>query len=107
VAGGGAGLGGGLMAINTGVVGLESVSFERSAEVLVMLVLGGAGNLWGALTGAVIFQVFEHIVSAANPFHWMTLVGLLLIVIVIFAPRGIGYGIVSFWRSLMQRGSGR
>ena len=101
-----AGLGGALMAINTGVVGLDSVSFERSAEVLVMLVLGGAGNLWGALAGAVIFQVFEHIVSAANPFHWMTLVGLLLIVIVIFAPRGIGYGVVSLWTSLTQRRSG-
>lgn len=100
-----AGLGGALMAINTGVVGLDSVSFERSAEVLVMLVLGGAGNLWGALVGAVIFQIFEHIVSAANPFHWMTLVGLLLIVIVIFAPRGIGHGVVSLWTSLMQRRS--
>jgi branched-chain amino acid transport system permease protein len=102
-----AGLGGALMAINTGVVGLDSVSFERSAEVLVMLVLGGAGNLWGALAGAVIFQIFEHIVSAANPFHWMTLVGLLLIVIVIFAPRGIGHGVASLWTSFSQRRSGR
>ncbi|MCF2522713.1 branched-chain amino acid ABC transporter permease [Bradyrhizobium sp. G127] len=98
-----AGLGGALMAINTGVVGLDSVSFERSAEVLIMLVLGGAGNLWGALAGAVIFQIFEHIVSAANPFHWMTLVGVLLIVIVIFAPRGIGYGVASLWTSHMRR----
>ena len=100
-----AGLGGALMAINTGVVGLDSVSFERSAEVLVMLVLGGAGNLWGALAGAVIFQIFEHIVSAANPFHWMTLVGLLLIIIVIFAPRGLGHSIASLWASFSQRRS--
>jgi len=100
-----AGIGGALMAINTGVVGLDSVSFERSAEVLVMLVLGGAGNLWGALAGAVIFQIFEHIVSAANPFHWMTLVGLLLIGIVIFAPKGIGYGVSSLWASFSQRRS--
>lgn len=102
-----AGIGGALMAINTGVVGLDSVSFERSAEVLVMLVLGGAGNLWGALAGAVIFQIFEHIVSAANPFHWMTLVGVLLIVIVIFAPRGIGQGAASLWMSFLQRRAGR
>lgn len=101
-----AGIGGALMAINTGVVGLDSVSFERSAEVLVMLVLGGAGTLWGALAGAVIFQIFEHIVSAANPFHWMTLVGLLLIVIVIFAPRGLGHGFASVWSSLSQRRRG-
>ena len=101
-----AGIGGALMAINTGVVGLDSVSFERSAEVLVMLVLGGAGTLWGALAGAVIFQVFEHIVSAANPFHWMTLVGLLLIIIVIFAPKGLGHSFASVRSSLSQRRRG-
>jgi len=55
----------------------------------VMLVLGGAGHLWGALIGSVIFMLFEHVVAAANPFHWMTLVGLLLILIVVFAPRGL------------------
>ncbi|QND72470.1 branched-chain amino acid ABC transporter permease [Tardiphaga robiniae] len=89
VAGAVAGIGGALTAISTGVVGLDSVSFERSAEVLVMLVLGGAGHLWGALAGTIIFMIFEHIVAAANPFHWMTLVGLLLILIVVFAPCGL------------------
>ncbi len=89
VSGAVAGVGGALTAMSTGVVGLDSVAFERSAEVLVMLVLGGAGHLWGALIGAVLFQIFEHIVSAANPFHWMTLVGLLLILIVVFAPKGL------------------
>jgi len=93
-----AGIGGALTAINTGVVGLDSVGFERSAEALVMLVLGGAGSLWGALFGAIIFQVFEHLVSAANPFHWMTLVGLLLIAIVLFAPRGLGPAAAALWR---------
>ena len=89
VSGAVAGVGGALTAISTGVVGLDSVSFERSAEVLVMLVLGGAGHLWGALAGTVIFMIFEHIVAAANPFHWMMLVGMLLIGIVVFAPRGL------------------
>lgn len=78
-----------MTAINTGVVGLDSVSFERSAETLVMLVIGGAGTLWGALIGSVVFQIFEHYVSAANPFHWMTILGLMLIVVVLFAPRGL------------------
>ena len=99
VAGAVAGVGGALAAISTGVVGLDSVSFERSAEALVMLVLGGAGHLWGALLGAIIFESFEYIVSAENPFHWMTLVGLLLILIVVFAPRGL----VSSARSLTAR----
>jgi branched-chain amino acid transport system permease protein len=84
-----AGIGGALAAINTGVVGLDSIGFERSAEALVMLVLGGAGSLWGALIGSVAFQVFEHYVSAANPFHWMTMVGALLIAVVLFTPKGL------------------
>jgi branched-chain amino acid transport system permease protein len=98
-----AGIGGALSAISTGVVGLDGVGFERSAEVLVMLVLGGAGQLWGALVGAVIFQIFEHIVSAANPFHWMTLVGLLLILIVVFAPRGLIEPVLSLACRLRRR----
>jgi branched-chain amino acid transport system permease protein len=98
-----AGIGGALSAINAGVVGLDSVSFERSAEALVMLVLGGAGSLWGALAGAAIFQIFGHIVSAANPFHWMILVGLLLIGIVLFAPRGLSDGVVRVAAFLRRR----
>jgi branched-chain amino acid transport system permease protein len=102
VSGAVAGIGGALTAMSTGVVGLDSVSFERSAEVLVMLVLGGAGHLWGALAGAVLFQIFEHIVAAANPFHWMTLVGLLLIGIVVFAPQGLIEPVLALARRLRK-----
>ena len=84
-----AGIGGALAAIATQVVGLDSVSFEISANALVMLVLGGIGHLYGALIGTVIFMALEHIVAAINPFHWMTLVGAVLIAIVLFAPRGL------------------
>lgn len=86
-----AGVGGALTAISTQVVGLDSLSFTMSAEALVMLVLGGAGSLYGAFIGTVVFMFFEDYVSAANPFHWLTLVGALLIAVVLFAPRGI-YG---------------
>jgi branched-chain amino acid transport system permease protein len=107
ISGGVAGIGGALMAINTGVVGLDSVGFERSAEALVMLVLGGTGNLWGALFGAVAFQVFEHYVSAANPFHWLTMLGILLVAVVLFAPKGLVALVASFtdrvWSVLRDR----
>ena len=93
VSGAVAGAGGALSAITTGVVGLDSVSFERSAEVLVMLVLGGAGRLWGALMGAILFQVFEHYVTTSNPYSWLALVGLMLIAIVVFAPGGLMRGV--------------
>ena len=84
-----AGMGGALAAISTQVVGLDSVSFELSANALVMLVLGGLGTLYGAIIGTVIFMGFEHIVSAINPFHWMTMVGALLIAVVLAAPGGL------------------
>jgi branched-chain amino acid transport system permease protein len=82
---------------------LDSVGFERSAEALVMLVLGGAGNLWGALFGSIIFQIFGHYVSSANPFHWMTLVGLLLILVVVFVPHGLSHGVAVLWSRLTKQ----
>jgi len=102
VSGAVAGVGGALTAINAGVVGLDSVSFELSAEALVMLVVGGAGNLWGALFGSILFQIFEHVVGATNPFHWMTIVGAVLIGIVLFAPRGLSYGVQLAWQKITQ-----
>lgn len=86
-----AGAGGALNAISTQVVGLDSLSFTLSAEALVMLVLGGTGSLYGALAGTLSFLWFEDVVSAANPFHWLTIVGALLIAVVLFAPKGL-YG---------------
>jgi branched-chain amino acid transport system permease protein len=101
-----AGTGGALAAIATQVVGLDSVSFELSANALVMLVLGGIGHLYGALIGTVIFMALEHVVSAANPFHWMTLVGAVLIAIVLFAPRGLS-GTLDQIAALLARQGGR
>ena len=66
LAGAVAGLAGGLAAVATGVVGLDSLGFERSASALVMLVLGGTGTLFGALIGTTVFEVFQSIVSAAQ-----------------------------------------
>jgi branched-chain amino acid transport system permease protein len=72
-----------------------------------MLVLGGAGHLYGALLGTVLFQVFEHVVSAENPFHWLTLVGLLLIAIVVFAPKGLVSPAQKLWDRASQKRSPR
>ncbi|MDX3805087.1 branched-chain amino acid ABC transporter permease [Bosea thiooxidans] len=101
-----AGMGGALGAISTQVVGLDSVSFELSANALVMLVLGGLGNLYGALVGTVVFMAVEHVVAAINPFHWMTLVGALLIAIVLFAPRGLS-GSLDEAARILTRGARR
>ncbi|ARO15278.1 Branched-chain amino acid ABC transporter, permease protein [Ketogulonicigenium robustum] len=84
-----AGLGGALSAVATKVVGLDSLSFELSAEAVVMLVLGGTANLFGAMIGSGVFMWFEHTMATINPYHWLTIVGALLVVVVLFAPRGL------------------
>jgi len=86
-----AGVGGALSAISTQVVGLDSLSFTLSAEVLVMLVLGGVGSLYGAMLGTVVFMFFEDTLASINPFHWLTIIGALLVMVVLFAPKGL-YG---------------
>ena len=82
-----AGLAGGLSAQITQVVGLDSLSFNLSAEGLVMLVLGGTGNLVGAVIGTGLFMGIHHFASSANPFHWLFVIGALLM-LVVFLPKG-------------------
>jgi branched-chain amino acid transport system permease protein len=98
-----AGIGGALSAVATQVVGLDSLSFTLSAQALVMLVVGGTGSLYGALIGTVLFLFFEDVVSAANPFHWLAMVGALLIVVVLFAPRGLYGTVVSLIRKRRKK----
>ena len=104
IAGAVAGLGGAISAIATRVVGLDSLSFTLSAEALVMLVLGGAGKLFGGMLGALVFVWFEDRVSAINPFHWLTIVGVLLIVVVRFAPGGLVGAFEALHARLRRRG---
>ena len=62
-----AGIAGALLAQTTETVSLESLGFQRSADVLVMLVLGGAGRLYGGLVGAIIFMVARDQFSGITP----------------------------------------
>jgi len=89
IAAGVAGIAGGLLAQTTQFVGLEVLGFPRSAELLIMLVLGGAGRLYGALIGAALFMVAQEVLSGLNPVYWQFWIGLLLVVVVLFARGGI------------------
>lgn len=82
-----AGLAGAIAAQVNQIVGLDSLGFELSAEALVMLVLGGAGNLVGGIVGATLFGGIHHFAAVANPFHWLFAIGVLLMVVV-FLPKG-------------------
>jgi branched-chain amino acid transport system permease protein len=84
-----AGIAGALLAQTTETVALEVLSFQRSAELLVMLVLGGAGRLYGGLVGAVIFMVARDRFSGINPQYWYFWIGLLLVTVVMALPNGI------------------
>jgi branched-chain amino acid transport system permease protein len=96
-----AGLAGAVLAQTTENVSLESISFQRSADVLVMLVLGGAGRLYGGLIGAVIFLVARDQFSGIAPQFWYFWIGVLLVMVVMILPNGILGGlsqIYARWR---------
>jgi len=96
-----AGIAGALLAQTTETVSLESISFQRSADVLVMLVLGGAGRLYGGLVGSVIFMVARDQFSGIAPQYWYFWIGILLVVVVMFLPNGIVGGLAKIaarWR---------
>ena len=84
-----AGVAGAILAQTTQTVALESISFQRSADVVVMLVLGGAGRLYGGLIGAAIFMVARDQFSGIAPQYWYFWIGLLLVAVVMFLPNGI------------------
>jgi branched-chain amino acid transport system permease protein len=88
-----AGVAGALLAQTTQFVGLDSLGFPRSAELLIMLVLGGTGRLYGALVGAAVFMVAQDYISGLDPAYWQFYIGLLLVLIVLFARGGILGGI--------------
>ena len=84
-----AGVAGGLLAQTTNVVVLDVLSFNSSADIVVMLILGGTGRLYGAIVGAIIFLVARDQLAGVNPQYWYFWIGLLLMAVVLFMPKGI------------------
>jgi branched-chain amino acid transport system permease protein len=84
-----AGIAGALLTQTTGTVSLDTLSFQRSADVVVMLILGGTGRLYGGIIGAIIFLVARDRLSDMNPQYWYFWIGLLLMAIVLVMPGGI------------------
>jgi branched-chain amino acid transport system permease protein len=84
-----AGVAGGLFAQSNGLVTLATLGFETSASVLVMLILGGPGRLYGGIIGAVVYMVIYDYLSKVSPSFWQFGIGLLLVITVLFARRGL------------------
>lgn len=83
VAAGVAGAAGALLAQTTGFASLDVLAFDRSADVLLMLVIGGVGWLYGGLVGAIVFKLLQDSLSAITPQYWMFWIGLLLVLLVL------------------------
>ncbi|MDO9414151.1 MAG: branched-chain amino acid ABC transporter permease [Pseudolabrys sp.] len=96
-----AGIAGALIAQTTQTVSLDALSFERSADVVVMLVLGGAGRLYGGIVGASIFLIARDQFSGIAPQYWYFWIGVLLVMVVMLLPNGILGGLSALlakWR---------
>jgi branched-chain amino acid transport system permease protein len=82
VAAGVAGAAGALLAQTTGFASLDVFAFDRSADTMLLLVIGGTGWLYGGVVGAIIFKLMQDTLSAITPQYWMFWVGLFLVVLV-------------------------
>ncbi|NVN88794.1 MAG: branched-chain amino acid ABC transporter permease [Rhodopseudomonas sp.] len=78
-----AGIAGALFTQTTALASLDGFSFERSADLMLMLVLGGTGYLYGGLIGALVFKLLQETFSTLTPQYWQFWIGLVLVVIVL------------------------
>ena len=101
-----AGIAGGLLAQTTAYVNLAVLGLDRAATVLIVLILGGYGRLYGAFIGAIVYLALEHFLAQLYPTAWQLGLGLLLVLISLFARNGIlGLGDALWQRWRRQRAS--
>jgi branched-chain amino acid transport system permease protein len=101
-----AGVAGALFTQTNAYVTLTVFDFDNSAKVMVMLILGGTGRLYGPFLGAAVYMILEDYLSKLSPTFWQLGIGLLLVLAVLFARRGL-LGLAEDARGLLagKRGS--
>jgi branched-chain amino acid transport system permease protein len=97
-----AGIAGALLTQTTAFTSLDVLSFERSADVLLVLIIGGAGYLYGGLIGAVLFKLMQDWLANITPQYWQFWIGLLLVIIVL-----VGRDRIANWTTPIRRIAGR
>ncbi|TPE51686.1 branched-chain amino acid ABC transporter permease [Amaricoccus solimangrovi] len=95
-----AGIAGALLAQTTMFVSLDVLAFHRSADVLLVLVLGGVGYLYGGLIGAIVFKLLQDVFSTITPEYWMFWIGLVLVVIVLIGRDRINAAPLALWHRI-------
>jgi branched-chain amino acid transport system permease protein len=105
IAAGIAGVAGALFTQTNAYVTLTVFDFDNSAKVMVMLILGGTGRLYGAFLGAVVYMVLEDYFSKLSPTFWQFGIGLLLVLAVLFARRGLLGLVEQAWSKALSKRS--
>ena len=88
IAGGAGGLAGALLANQTEYLTPDFMHWTRSGEIMFMVILGGMGTLFGPVLGAIVLLLLEDVLSALTV-HWQIVLGPILILVVLFAKRGL------------------
>jgi branched-chain amino acid transport system permease protein len=97
-----AGMAGALLTQVNQFVGLNVLGLEPSGDILVMLILGGVGRLYGAFVGPVVYLIAQDYLAKQYPEYWYLGIGVLLIVVVLFARGGI-LGLADQWLQALSR----
>ncbi len=93
-----AGIGGALYAMYNGFISPSTVEFAKSAEGVLMVIVGGAGTLFGGVVGAGVIIFTRNIISLFTP-RWPTVMGLIFVLTILFAP----YGLLGAGRNIFDR----
>ena len=97
-----AGVAGGLFTQSNTYANLAVLGLDRSAGVLIVLILGGYGRLYGAFVGAIAYMVLEHVLAKAYPTAWQLGLGLTLVVVALYARNGMLGIVVSLRRRFAE-----
>lgn len=84
-----AGVSGALIAQTTSLVGLGALSLGRSGELIIMLIIGGVGRLYGAFIGVPLYMIAQDRFSEIDPVYWYFWIGLFMVFVVVFARGGV------------------
>ena len=85
---------GGLYALVNNFADPRGLHYSQSGDFVIMAVMGGMRTFWGPLLGAAVFVVLQDYISSITV-NWMSFIGLLVVLIVLFFPRGLGVGLLS------------
>jgi branched-chain amino acid transport system permease protein len=88
-----AGVAGALLAQTTQFVSLDMFDFHRSADVLLVLIIGGTGWLYGGIAGAIVYEALQDVLATLTPQHWQLWIGLFLVIFVLIGRERMSGGL--------------